>query len=84
LSQGKNVTVDVSSGSKCHGRLNTGGRNVKASHFAALGNHRLFIMKLNDFKICYISRFALGALTLAWCAFTYTHFIGEDLFFEIL
>ncbi len=31
VSQGKNVTVDVSSGSKCHcGRI-VGGRNVKAS-----------------------------------------------------
>jgi hypothetical protein len=30
LSQGKNVTVDIPSGSKCHGRQNVGGRNVKA------------------------------------------------------
>ncbi len=29
--QGKNVTVDVSSGSKCHSGRNVGGRNVKAS-----------------------------------------------------
>jgi hypothetical protein len=34
VSQGKNVTVDVSSGSKCHSGRNVGGRNVKAS-FAA-------------------------------------------------
>jgi hypothetical protein len=31
VSQGKNVTVDVSSGSKCHSGRNVGGRNVKAS-----------------------------------------------------
>jgi hypothetical protein len=36
VSQGKNVTVDISSGSKCHsgrnvGGRNVGGRNVKAS-----------------------------------------------------
>ncbi len=30
-SQGKNVTVDVSSGSKCHSGRNVSGRNVKAS-----------------------------------------------------
>jgi hypothetical protein len=30
LSHGKNVTVDVSSGSKCHGGRNVSGRNVKA------------------------------------------------------
>jgi hypothetical protein len=30
VSQGKNVTVDVSSGSKCHSGRNVGGRNVKA------------------------------------------------------
>ncbi len=29
--QGKNVTVDVSSGSKCYSGRNVGGRNVKAS-----------------------------------------------------
>ncbi len=28
--QGNSVTVDVSSGSKCHGGQNVGGRNVKA------------------------------------------------------
>jgi hypothetical protein len=32
VSQGKNVTVDVSSGSKCHSGRNVGGRNVKASN----------------------------------------------------
>ncbi len=31
VSQGKNITVDVSSGSKCHSGRNVGGRNVKAS-----------------------------------------------------
>jgi hypothetical protein len=31
VSQGKNVTVDVSSGSKCYSGRNVGGRNVKAS-----------------------------------------------------
>jgi hypothetical protein len=31
VSQGKSVTVDVSSGSKCHSGRNVGGRNVKAS-----------------------------------------------------
>jgi phage FluMu protein Com len=31
VSQGQNVTVDVSSGSKCHSGRNVGGRNVKAS-----------------------------------------------------
>ncbi len=31
VSQGKNVTVDVSSGSKCHSGQNVGGHNVKAS-----------------------------------------------------
>ncbi len=31
VSQGKNVTVDVSSGSKCHRGRNVGGRNIKAS-----------------------------------------------------
>jgi hypothetical protein len=31
VSQGKNVTVEVSSGSKCHSGQNVGGRNVKAS-----------------------------------------------------
>jgi hypothetical protein len=31
VSQGKNVTVDVSSGSKCHSGRNVGERNVKAS-----------------------------------------------------
>ncbi len=31
VSQGKNVTVDVSSGSKCYSGQNVGGRNVKAS-----------------------------------------------------
>jgi hypothetical protein len=30
LPQGKNVTMDVSSGSKCHGGQNVGGRNIKA------------------------------------------------------
>jgi hypothetical protein len=30
LSQRKNVTADVSSGSKCHNGQNMGGRNVKA------------------------------------------------------
>jgi hypothetical protein len=30
VSPGKNVTVDVSSGSKCHSGQNVGGRNVKA------------------------------------------------------
>jgi hypothetical protein len=30
VSLGKNVTVDVSSGSKCHSGQNVGGRNVKA------------------------------------------------------
>jgi|LakMenE18May11ns_1017448.scaffolds.fasta_scaffold9049221_2 hypothetical protein len=30
LSQGINVTVDISSGSKCHGERNVGGRNIKA------------------------------------------------------
>ncbi len=30
MSQGNNVTVDVSSGSKCHGGGNVGGRDVKA------------------------------------------------------
>jgi hypothetical protein len=30
VSQGYNVTVDVSSGSKCHGGRNVGGRDVKA------------------------------------------------------
>jgi hypothetical protein len=34
VSQGKNVTVDVSSGSKCHSGRNVGGRNVKASRVA--------------------------------------------------
>ncbi len=29
LSQGKNVTVNVSTGSKCHGGQNVGGHNVK-------------------------------------------------------
>ncbi len=33
VSQGKNVTVDVSSGSKCHSGRNVGGPNVKASFF---------------------------------------------------
>jgi hypothetical protein len=36
VSQGKNVTVDVSSGSKCYSGRNMGGRNVKASY---LGMH---------------------------------------------
>ncbi len=31
VSQWKNVTVDVSSGPKCHSGRNVGGRNVKAS-----------------------------------------------------
>jgi hypothetical protein len=31
VSQGNSVTVDVSSGSKCHCGRNMGGRNVKAS-----------------------------------------------------
>jgi hypothetical protein len=31
VSQGKNVTVDVSSGSICHSGRNVGGHNVKAS-----------------------------------------------------
>jgi hypothetical protein len=31
VSQGKNVTVDISSGSKCYSGRNVGGRNVKAS-----------------------------------------------------
>jgi hypothetical protein len=31
VSQGKNVTVDISSGSKCHSGRNVVGRNVKAS-----------------------------------------------------
>ncbi len=31
VSQGKNVTVDVSSGSKCYDGRNVGGHNVKAS-----------------------------------------------------
>ncbi len=31
VSQGKNVTLDVSSGSKCHSGRNVGERNVKAS-----------------------------------------------------
>jgi hypothetical protein len=31
VSQGKNVTVDISSGSKGHSGQNVGGRNVKAS-----------------------------------------------------
>jgi hypothetical protein len=30
VSQGKNVTVDISRGSKCHSGRNVGGRNVKA------------------------------------------------------
>jgi hypothetical protein len=30
VSQGNSVTVDVSSGSKCHSGRNVGGRNVKA------------------------------------------------------
>ncbi len=30
VSQGKNVTVNISSGSKCHSERNVGGRNVKA------------------------------------------------------
>ncbi len=30
MSQGNSVTVDVSSGSKCHSGRNVGGRNVKA------------------------------------------------------
>ncbi len=33
VSQGKNVTVDVSSGSKCYSGRNVGGRNVKASDY---------------------------------------------------
>jgi hypothetical protein len=33
LSQGKNVTVDVSSGSKCRGGRKVGGRKVKAPTF---------------------------------------------------
>jgi hypothetical protein len=32
LSQGKNVTVDVSSGSKCHCGRNVGGRNIKTPY----------------------------------------------------
>ncbi len=36
VSQGKNVTVDVSSGSKCHSGRNLGGRNVKASCFCVV------------------------------------------------
>jgi hypothetical protein len=30
VSQGNSVTVDVSSGSKCHSGRNVGGRNVKS------------------------------------------------------
>jgi hypothetical protein len=30
MSQGNSVTVDISSGSKCHGGQNLGGCNVKA------------------------------------------------------
>jgi hypothetical protein len=30
VSQGNSVTVDVSTGSKCHSGRNVGGRNVKA------------------------------------------------------
>ncbi len=37
MSQGNTVTVDVSSGSKCHSGQNVGGRNVKApSSFSQL------------------------------------------------
>ncbi len=36
VSQGKNVTVNVSSGSKCHSGRNMGGRNVKASDIKGL------------------------------------------------
>ncbi len=36
VSQGKNVTVDVSSGSKCHSGRNVGGRNVKESSVEAV------------------------------------------------
>ncbi len=40
LSQGKNVTVDVSSRSKCHGGRNMGGPNVKAPTSLGLNNNR--------------------------------------------
>jgi hypothetical protein len=41
VSQGKNVTVDVSSGSKCYSGRNVGGRNVKASKSCRYPANRL-------------------------------------------
>ncbi len=37
MSQGNSVTVDVSSGSKCHSGRNLGGRNVKAPAVPGVG-----------------------------------------------
>jgi hypothetical protein len=47
VSQRTNVTVDVSSGSKCHGGQYVGGRNVKAPVILSFG-HKQFFCSLNN------------------------------------
>ncbi len=50
---GKNVTVDVSSGSKCHSGRNVGGRNVKASFENVKIIHCLMYLEIQ--KMCDIA-----------------------------
>jgi hypothetical protein len=63
VSQGKNVTVDVSSGSKCHSGRNVGGRNVMAP-LSLVNNHNTTVLK----KIFYVLQWIFGLYKiLQWC-----------------
>jgi hypothetical protein len=73
VSQGKNVTVDVSSGSKCHSRQNVGRRKVKASPLsplACLQRMRRYPRKNNKGRL-HIGR------TLSHMLSRITHFGGK-------
>jgi hypothetical protein len=72
VSQGKNVTVDISSGTKCHSGRNVGGRNIKASNFLLLfffsfGVQFYILAHFNFHETCSCTMFLQHGQTVRTC-----------------